>query len=77
MANTWADQLKTGDMVNVGDLLDSLIEFYDDRPSAAWLEVIRVHPGDDGFTDLTLRNEDGTLFGADIPSAERVTIHRD
>ena len=77
MANAWADQLKVGDMVNVGDLGDALAEFDSSYlPNAAWLEVIKVHPADDGFTDLTLRDEDGTLFGCDLPSAERVTIRR-
>ena len=76
MANAWADQLKVGDMVNAGDLGDARAEFDSSLPSAAWLEVIKVHPADDGFTDLTLRDEDGTLFGCDLPSAERVTIRR-
>ena len=76
MANAWADQLKVGDMVNAGDLGDARAEFDSSLPSAAWLEVIKVHPADDGFTDLTLRDEDGTLFVCDLPSAERVTIRR-
>ena len=76
MANAWADQLKVGDMVNAGDLGDARAEFDSSLPSAAWLEVIKAHPADDGFTDLTLRDEDGTLFGCDLPSAERVTIRR-
>ena len=76
MANAWADQLKVGDMVNAGDLGDARAEFDSSLPSAAWLEVIKVHPADDEFTDLTLRDEDGTLFGCDLPSAERVTIRR-
>ena len=76
MANAWADQLKVGDMVNAGDLGDARAEFDSSLPSAAWLEVVKVHPADDGFTDLTLLDEDGTLFGCDLPSAERVTIRR-
>lgn len=76
MANTWADQLRVGDMVNVGDLGDALDDTTGALKDVAWVRVNSVHPCNDGFTDLTLDLSDGRRVHADLPSAERVTVRR-
>lgn len=79
MANTWADQVKPDDYVNIGDVGEGIvttIRVDEEPPVGAWLRVLTVHVADDGFTEYRTIDERGRPYNVELPSAERVTVRQ-
>lgn len=80
MANAWVDQIRPGDYISIGDVSEGIVTstvVNKEPPVGAWLMVLSIHVGDDGYADFEAMDEAGTLYAIEIPNAERITARID
>lgn len=76
----FADRVKRGDKLSVGDVGDAVTEQAnvpsEELKEYGWLEVANIHVAGDGFTDITAQLPDGEKLSFDVPSGTKIMIRR-